>query len=487
MFYDRRASGVFGSHWTSGRAPRATTSPASLLQSALPLLDAAAEMKKEGNSYSPKIHRSWQIFGGFCGLYHWFSRLALIFIHPVMKAMAQVGFEGSALLTQAEARLRLQSKWASSFTVAFSQGKWRDMNEKDRLLLFFSFSVCCLDALLGFFLMLLLHLHWDHLLLYLTSLRHWAYSQQLAAHLVPWLMGAPADFKLNHELTSFAGSLFLSMFSLWDVQLPPDLLEALAVSARIFACFCAMMGGSMAVALVMDVLAITSLPLFVAYVGTCLCWRMATRSLYSLCLLFQGWKYNILRSRVDHHNFSLDQLLIGVILLSIVVFPSAIFVYVLHLLHCCLVAGADHSRPPRPAGGALQLPTHLLAVSVLPGALAPWSILGDDQIDTGGGGASGAPGAPGALGAPSLSSPQLATGQGAGYLPTTGDCMAKLSAELDAKELLKALSLRTGLAHSKSNCRRNDFTKGQEPGELSWLPQVGTLQARANMLGPART
>lgn len=329
MFYDRRASGVFGSHWTSGRAPRATTSPASLLQSALPLLDAAAEMKKEGNSYSPKIHRSWQIFGGFCGLYHWFSRLALIFIHPVMKAMAQVGFEGSALLTQAEARLRLQSKWASSFTVAFSQGKWRDMNEKDRLLLFFSFSVCCLDALLGFFLMLLLHLHWDHLLLYLTSLRHWAYSQQLAAHLVPWLMGAPADFKLNHELTSFAGSLFLSMFSLWDVQLPPDLLEALAVSARIFACFCAMMGGSMAVALVMDVLAITSLPLFVAYVGTCLCWRMATRSLYSLCLLFQGWKYNILRSRVDHHNFSLDQLLIGVILLSIVVFllPSLFMFY----------------------------------------------------------------------------------------------------------------------------------------------------------------
>ena len=299
---------------------------ASLLQSSLPLLDAAAEMK--GNS-SPAIHRSWRILGGFCGVYHWFSRLALMFVHPVMKAMAQVGFEGSALLTQAEARLRLQSKWASSFRVVFSQGKRHDMNDKDRLLLLFSFSVCCLDALLGFFLMLLLHSLWDHFLLYLTSMRHWAYSQKLAAHLVPWLMGAPADFKLNQELTSFAGSLFLSMFSLWDVHLPPDFLDALAVSARIFACFCAMMGGSLAVALVMDVLAITSLPLFVAYAGTCLCWRMATRSLYSLCLLFQGWKYNILRSRVDHHNFSLDQLLIGVILLSIVVFllPSLFMFY----------------------------------------------------------------------------------------------------------------------------------------------------------------
>eukprot|EP00438_Fugacium_kawagutii_P012066 Skav235787 [mRNA] locus=scaffold7679:34246:34791:- [translate_table: standard] len=58
---------------------------------------------------------------------------------------------------------------------------------------------------------------------------------------------------------------------------------------------------------------------------------MACKSLYSLCLLFQGSKFNILRSRVDHHNFSMepDQLLIGVILLSIVVFllPSLFMFY----------------------------------------------------------------------------------------------------------------------------------------------------------------
>ena len=34
--------------------------------------------------------------------------------------------------------------------------------------------------------------------------------------LVTWLMGAPADFKLNGEFTSFLGGVCISMFSLWE-------------------------------------------------------------------------------------------------------------------------------------------------------------------------------------------------------------------------------------------------------------------------------
>ena len=310
VFYDRHR------RWTTGKC----MSHGSELQSALKLLDAP----KVGST-SSAIGRFWHFFAIFSGFCYHFSRLALMFLQLLGAEMA---LESSAVVTQMDARLRLQRDWAERFR-QMSPEKWREVNEKDRLRWTFSFLVCCLDVVLGLVLMLVLHQNWHQLVSFCASLRHWAYSQQLGGKLVPWLLGAPADFKLNRELTSFAGSLFLSMFSLWDLQLPLEVLQVVGILGRSLVYLCAMMGASVALTLLMDMLAMVSLPLFVAYVGTSLCWRMAARSLYSLCLLFQGWKYNILRSRVDHHNFSLDQLLIGVILLSIVVFllPSLFMFY----------------------------------------------------------------------------------------------------------------------------------------------------------------
>ncbi|CAE8659289.1 unnamed protein product, partial [Polarella glacialis] len=59
---------------------------------------------------------------------------------------------------------------------------------------------------------------------------------------------------------------------------------------------------------------------FLAYSGISRCWQLFFRSLYTLTLLFRCKKHNVLRSRVDHHNFNLEQLLMGVILLSVIVF-----------------------------------------------------------------------------------------------------------------------------------------------------------------------
>ena len=300
----------------------------STLRSALPFLDAAREAQTAEWTKTSRF-----CLAGLGVLCYWASQIGSCLVKPLAHAVSHLGLqERSACLTHLDGRSHMQTQWAGQLRFLFGQGdvkrKWKESTERDRLLLVFSFLVLCFDAVLGFFVMVLLWFYWPDVLSWLVALGRWAYGKQLAA-LVPWLMGAPADFKLNRELTSFAGSLFLSIFSLWEIQLPTHMVEALASAAQVFACCCAMMGASFVLTLLMDILAVASLPLFVAYVGTCLCWKMATRSLYSLCLLFQGWKYNILRSRVDHHNFSLDQLLIGVILLSIVVFllPSLFVFY----------------------------------------------------------------------------------------------------------------------------------------------------------------
>lgn len=227
----------------------------------------------------------------------------------------------SAYLTQWKGRLDSQAGWH------LPTEKLEETAEEaeKKLLCYFSLLVAGFDAVFGCLAVILMHWHGLDIMAYLLQLQPWVYGQGLVS-LVHWLMGAPADFKLNQDLTRFTGSLFLSMFSICEsLQVPTSLIRALSLLISL-----SPMGLSFTLALFMDVLALTSLPIFVAYLGTSLCWKLAIRSLFSLCLLFQGWKYNVLRGRVDHHNFSLEQLLIGVILLSIVVFllPSLFMFYI---------------------------------------------------------------------------------------------------------------------------------------------------------------
>merc|ERR1712087_810358 len=79
------------------------------------------------------------------------------------------------------------------------------------------------------------------------------------------------------------------------------------------------------------------MPLLATYAGISRCWKIFLCGLHALILLFQGKKRNVQRSRIDHHNFNLDQLLIGAILLSVFVFlfPS-VFMYYIGFVLCWL-------------------------------------------------------------------------------------------------------------------------------------------------------
>lgn len=132
-------------------------------------------------------------------------------------------------------------------------------------------------------------------------------------------MGAPADFKLNTEFTAFLGSLSISAFEYWDARAAGWFIGyAFVGGCRFFSLF----GLSALVAACMDSFVLAVLPLLITYTGAALCWKVSLRSLGTLTLLFRGKKYNVLRSRVDHHNYDLEQLLMGVVLLSLFVFLS---------------------------------------------------------------------------------------------------------------------------------------------------------------------
>ena len=322
----------------------ASSSVPTQLEAVLPLLDLAPEVSETTGAFQSlsaerpgagMIRWVLSCASSACAVCSSFSGLLL--------GCFSWRLDRSAVISQLQIRLHLQSQWLACQICSSSEGA-RDPGPRARLALAALVFSSLADALLGA--LVVSAFSWlggtcdicD--MLTPARLHRWAYEVKLV-NLVTWLMGAPADFKLNRQLTSFAGHLFLSMFSLWGRWVLQLLLAASGAVRMLWALHYVWsfdsvliilglsLGLSGLVACVMDLIAIASLPLFVAYLGTCLCWKMATRSLYTLSLLFQGWKHNILRSRIDHHNFDVDQLLIGVILLSIVVFllPSLFMFY----------------------------------------------------------------------------------------------------------------------------------------------------------------
>ena len=218
--------------WSSGN---------SVLEEVLPLLDESFAFALHEDEAMTSLQRWLGLCQKLIGLtircLGVINQSLLVLQRPVVTLNSVFGGR-SALLTQVEARLRMQGQMARDMAQWSTCFKTERREQSERLLLFFGVLVVLFDTILGWLFYVLITS--SDLLSSFPAVHRWAYGKQLA-HLVHWLMGAPADFKLNRELTSFAGSFFLSMFSLWD-----HLLFSLQANAALdmFACLCAVLGGS---------------------------------------------------------------------------------------------------------------------------------------------------------------------------------------------------------------------------------------------------
>ena len=93
---------------------------------------------------------------------------------------------------------------------------------------------------------------------------------------------------------------------------------------------CGIGGLSCLVALAADVLSVSTLHICLFYNSMGTAYRTMLRVLRSLALLFQGQKWNTLRSRADTCEFELDQLLLGTLLFAIhfFLFPNIFGFYI---------------------------------------------------------------------------------------------------------------------------------------------------------------
>jgi len=134
-----------------------------------------------------------------------------------------------------------------------------------------------------------------------------------------WLMNSPGGIKLNNELSMFFSELFTWMIEFWKTSLIDVVLPNLSTVFYILA-FSSTFGATLTIAIFSDFLSIITFHIYCFYFASARIFNWQLGILTSLFHLFCGQKKNILRNRIDSNDYDLDQLLLGTLLFTVLIF-----------------------------------------------------------------------------------------------------------------------------------------------------------------------
>ena len=150
--------------------------------------------------------------------------------------------------------------------------------------------------------------------------------------LITWLMGAPAGLKLNSVLSSALGKFFLYHIHLWVMflhLLGPVVSEAEDFSA--IALVLSYFGICLQLSIAQDIFTAVTFHVNCFYAYAKRLFISESRGLASLWRLFRGKKLNPLRNRLDTSFNSQDQLFVGTVAFTILLFlyPTTLMYFVI--------------------------------------------------------------------------------------------------------------------------------------------------------------
>ncbi|XP_021359874.1 phosphatidylinositol N-acetylglucosaminyltransferase subunit Q-like isoform X1 [Mizuhopecten yessoensis] len=150
--------------------------------------------------------------------------------------------------------------------------------------------------------------------------------------LLEWLMGVPAGLKLNSQLTQYLGHFFLYHIYLWKGYL--YLLKPVLSGVLWYSLCVGVIGVTAQLCILQDIVSMMTLHVYCFYVYAARLYRLQVYTLSALWRLFRGKKWNTLRQRVDSSSFDVDQLFVGTLLFTILLFmlPTTVLYYTVFTL-----------------------------------------------------------------------------------------------------------------------------------------------------------
>jgi hypothetical protein len=200
-----------------------------------------------------------------------------------------------------------------------------------QLRLYDSWLRAAIDSGLGMFACVWLYWYAPVLLVSLKTLHDFVLNDVLVAY-VTWFMGEPSGFKLNPELTIWLGNAALFFLRLWATFM--HAIQPLAPALMLTSCVCALCGMSVLLAFASDLFSLLTFHVYVLYVASAWIYKVQLSVLTSFWTLFQSKKYNVLRKRVDSHEYDVEQMLLGTLVFcaTFFLFPTVCMYYVFFAL-----------------------------------------------------------------------------------------------------------------------------------------------------------
>ncbi|SOV21695.1 phosphatidylinositol N-acetylglucosaminyltransferase subunit GPI1 [Plasmodium sp. DRC-Itaito] len=184
-----------------------------------------------------------------------------------------------------------------------------------------------IDIFLGCLIFLLLYFNVINLH-YISEKAQIFYGTSTLTSILGTLLQNPLGFKLNNNFTSFIGSILVSILDKWDFftnNIPVNNSTVLN-----FVGYTSLLGFSFFLSFVIDYLRFVTAHVTIIYFFLKKICTLFHKNMYSLYLLFNGKKWNILKLRVDTNYYSNEEVLLGTILFTILIFLyPTIFVLVL--------------------------------------------------------------------------------------------------------------------------------------------------------------
>ena len=143
-----------------------------------------------------------------------------------------------------------------------------------------------------------------------------------------WLLEFPAGFKPNANLGIFLGNIVLQLIGKWNVITTG--VRSFRIAIVIYVSIFGALGCSIQLAAINDVLFLCSTWLVAMYSVFASMYKYSLSMMMTLTRLFSGTKFNVLRQRNDANNFSVSELFMGVLIITLGIFllPTvAIFYY----------------------------------------------------------------------------------------------------------------------------------------------------------------
>ncbi|XP_060523018.1 phosphatidylinositol N-acetylglucosaminyltransferase subunit Q [Cylas formicarius] len=141
-------------------------------------------------------------------------------------------------------------------------------------------------------------------------------------------MGSPIGLKLNHAFNNSLGMFFFYHINLWRIFLQAT--RPLLNEYFLFLVLPAVLGVSFQFAMLIDIVSMMTFHVYCIYVYAARLFSLQVKGLVSLWRLFIGRKHNPLRNRVDSCEYSPNQLFIGTLGFTILLFllPTTTMYYI---------------------------------------------------------------------------------------------------------------------------------------------------------------